>query len=81
MEAGVSRPGHGLVTGVSRGGHGEESPAMTRAGSGFSEKSAKNTSRGAEAPASAKNPIVAVAKPNGAGKPNGHAVAKRAGVK
>jgi DNA primase catalytic core len=40
-----------------------------------------NAYRGTEAQASPKNHVVAVAKPNGAGKPNGHAVAKHAGVK
>jgi DNA primase catalytic core len=61
---GVSRPGHGQVTGVSRGGRSEESPAMTRVRDGFSEKSGENAFRGQGA-----ERIVVVAE--AAAKPNG----------
>jgi DNA primase catalytic core len=80
LEAGMSRPGHGLVTGVSRSGHDEESPATAQAGSGFSEQGGKNISRGAEAHGP-QNRVVAEGQPNGASKTNGHALIKRAGVR
>jgi hypothetical protein len=58
----------------------EESPVSIEV-SASTSRLRGNAYKGAEAPASLKNPIVAVAKPNGAGKPNGHALAKRAAVK
>jgi hypothetical protein len=68
FEAGVSPAGHGGVTGVSGGGHDAKSPAMTRAGDGFSGKSAKNAYRGAEADGLAQTPVVVVPMPNGNGR-------------
>jgi len=75
LEAGVIPSSHGQVTGVARGGHDAKSPAMTRAGNGFSEKSGKHISRGAEAHETLPDAIVVAGKSNGA---NGHA---RAAVK
>jgi hypothetical protein len=75
FQRGVSPSSHGQDTGVSRGGHGEQSPAMARVGSDFSTKSEKHSTRAAEAHGSPQNRVVA------ATKANGHAVAKRAGVK
>jgi len=75
FEAGVSRSSHGLVTGVSRSGHSEESPAMARARSGFSDQRSKNSTRENKSHEGPENPVVAVTQPNG------HAVPKRAGVK
>jgi DNA primase len=75
LEAGVTPSSHGQVTGVARGGHDATSPAITRAGEGFSEKSRKNTSREAAPPESLPDAIVVAGKSNGA---NGHA---RAAVK
>ena len=69
FEAGVTPSSHGQVTGVSRGGYGAKSPVMTRAGNGFSEKSGKRISRGAEAHEACQTPIVVAGKSNGA---NGH---------
>ncbi len=74
FEAGVSRSSHGLVTGVSRYGHGEEPPATTRVESSFSNQQGKHSTRGNESHKGPSNPVIAVAQPNG------HA-AKRAGVK
>jgi hypothetical protein len=67
FEAGVSPTGHGGVTGVSGGGHDAKSPAMTRVEAGFSDKSAKNAYKGAEASSIPQTPVVVVAaqKPNG----------------
>ena len=67
FEAGVSPSGHGDVMGVSRGGHDAKSPATTRAEDDFSDKSAKNAHRGAEANGLQQTPIVVVpmTKPNG----------------
>jgi len=67
FEAGVSPAGHGGVTGVSGGGHDAKSPAMTRVEAGFSDKSAKNAYKGAEASSIPQTPVVVVAaqKPNG----------------
>jgi hypothetical protein len=70
LNEGVAPSSHGQVTGVARGGHDAKSPAMTRAGEGFSEKSRKNTSRDAAPPESLPDAIVVAGKSNGA---NGHA--------
>ena len=75
LEAGVTPSSHGQVTGVARGGYGAKPPVLTRAGNGFSEKSGKHISRGAEAHESLPDAIVVAGKSNGA---NGHA---RAAVK
>jgi hypothetical protein len=48
---------------------------MTRVGNGFSDKTRKNSIRGAETQVNPKNHVVA------ATQTNGHAHAKRAGVK
>jgi hypothetical protein len=71
----VTPSSHGQVTGVARGGYGAKPPVLTRAGNGFSEKSGKHISRGAEAHESLPDAIVVAGKSNGA---NGHA---RAAVK
>jgi len=75
LNEGVAPSSHGQVTGVARGGHDAKSPAMTRAGHSFSEKSGKNVSRDAAPPESLPDAIVVAGKTNGA---NGHA---RAAVK
>jgi hypothetical protein len=62
FEAGVSHPGHGPVTGVSRGCHGEESPITAGVGSGFCGKSGKNISGAA----CIQSPAVVVNRANGA---------------
>jgi len=69
FEAGLSPAGHGGVMGVSRGGHDAKSPTMTRVEGDFSDKSAKNAYKEAEASGIQQNPIVAVpmTKPNGNG--------------
>jgi len=71
---GVSPSGHGQDTGVSRGGHGEPSPAMARVGSDFYAKDEKHSTRGAEAHGDPRNRVVAASKPNG--RANGHAGVK-----
>jgi len=73
FEAGVSPTGHGGVTGVSGGGHDAKSPAMTRVGAGFSDKSAKNAYRGAEANGAPQTPVVPMPRPNGNGRAEGNA--------
>jgi hypothetical protein len=75
LERGVSGSSLGQVWGVSGGGPDQLSPAMTRVENGFSEKTPKNSIRGAETQASSKNHVVA------ATQTNGHAPAKRAGAK
>ena len=60
-------------------GESEPSPAMTRVEATTARFSENIT--GVSQPGSLKNHIVAATKPNGAGKPNGHALARRAGVK
>jgi DNA primase len=75
LEAGVTPSSHGQVTGVARGGYSAKPPVLTRAGNGFSEKSGKHISRGAEAHESLPDAVVVAGKSNGA---NGHA---RAAVK
>jgi hypothetical protein len=75
LAAGVSPGGHGQVTGVSRGGHTEESPATARVSTSFSAKNGKHITRGAEPHESAHSAVVA------ASRVNGHAQTKRAGVK
>ena len=67
FEAGVSPSGHGQDTGVSRGGHDAESPAMTRAEDAFAAKNGKHIYRGAEANGVPQTPVVVVPmhRPNG----------------
>jgi len=69
FEAGLSPAGHGGVMGVSRGGHDAKSPTMTRVEGDFSDKSAKNAYKEAEASGLPQTPIVAapITKPNGNG--------------
>jgi hypothetical protein len=59
----------GQVWGVSGGGLGEESPAMTRAEGSFSGNNGKRIDKGAEANGVLQTPVVAVpmTKPNGNG--------------
>jgi DNA primase catalytic core len=70
--------------GASRALHGPErndaSPTPARV-SASTSRLRGNAYRGSEAQAGPQNPIVAVAKPNGADKANGHGLAKRAAVK
>ena len=73
FEAGVSPAGHGGVTGVSGGGHDAKSPAMTRVGAGFSDKSAKNAYRGAEANGAPQTSVVPMPRSNGNGRTEGNA--------
>ena len=58
----------------------DESPVMTRLTPSTSRLRG-NAYRGSEAQAGPQNPIVVAAKSNGADKPNGHDLAKRAAVK
>jgi hypothetical protein len=67
FEAGVTPSGHGQDTGVSRGGDGAQSPAMTRAGDPFREKNGKHRDRETEA-----NVLPVVVVP--VSRPNGHAL-------
>ena len=71
FEAGLSPAGHGGVMGVSGGCHDEESPTMTRVEAVFSDKSAKNAYKGAEANGAPKPPVVVVPMPRPNGKGNG----------
>jgi DNA primase catalytic core len=68
FEAGVTPSGHGQDTGVSRGGHDAESPAMTRAGEAFATNNGKHIYRGAESNGVPQTPVVVVPvhRPNGA---------------
>jgi hypothetical protein len=68
LEAGVSPSGHGQVTGVSRGCHGEPSPIMTGVRSVFCEKGEKRSTGGAETHESLPNPVVVVNPTNGHGR-------------
>jgi DNA primase catalytic core len=61
----------GQVWGVSGGCLSEESPVMTRAEAGFSDKSAKNAYKGAETKSTPQTPIVVVPMPKPNGKGNG----------
>jgi DNA primase catalytic core len=76
--AGGARPGSGGIAGGARGG---PSPAMTRGNHQNGQNLEKNSTREAEAQGEPQNHVVAATEPNGTGKANGHALAKRAGVK
>jgi len=65
LEEGVSLPGHGQVTGVTRGGHDAESPITTGLESVFCEESEKRSTGGAEALETLLNPVVVVNGANG----------------
>ena len=58
----------------------DESPAMARVSSSTSRLRG-NAYRGSEGQGSPQRPVVVVPKPNGADKPNGHGLTKRAAVK
>jgi DNA primase catalytic core len=68
FEAGVTPSGHGQDTGVSRGGHDVESPAMTGAEADFTGNNRKRIYRGAEGNSAPQTPVVVVPmhRPNGA---------------
>jgi hypothetical protein len=61
-------------------GKNDESPAMARV-SVSTSRLRGNAYRGAEDEGSPQHPVVVVPKPNGAEKPNGHGLVKRAAVK
>jgi hypothetical protein len=77
FEAGVTPSGHGQDTGVSRGGHDAESPAMTRAGEAFATNNGKHIYRGAEANGVPQTPVVVVPMH----RPNGNGLAQHVAVK
>ena len=76
FEAGVTPSGHGLDTGVSRGGHSEPSPTTARAGEAFPAKNGKHIDKD-ETNSVPQTPVVVVPMP----KPNGHRLAQHAEVR
>jgi DNA primase catalytic core len=64
FEAGVTPSGHGLDTGVSRGGHSEPSPTTAQAGEAFRAKNGKRIDKD-ESGGVFENAVVVTHQPNG----------------